>query len=338
MKLRAAPLLENRRIFHSRNAEETRTFLCGKEYRFDIAPRQAGLLDVRLNGVYMPGSYLGYVQYGAAPVVLAPGPNRGDYWIQMPLRGRTDVSIGKERVLCDPNRAAIMSPTRERCCLTSEADSARIQLALGKAALTGQLAAMLGEPCDAPPDFAPAIDLTSGYGRSLARYVLMAVADLEQADSVLLQSRTKRAFEQFIMTALLLSQPHNYSDALRRVERPIAPRDVKRAIDFIEVNVESTITLADIVVASGVPGRTLFKHFQDFKGVSPMQYLRNARYAKIRGDLVRADGEAGVTEVALRWGITHMGRFSIEYRRRFGESPSQTLGRRRNSDTPRARN
>ncbi|HJS32464.1 MAG TPA: helix-turn-helix domain-containing protein, partial [Alphaproteobacteria bacterium] len=73
-------------------------------------------------------------------------------------------------------------------------------------------------------------------------------------------------------------------------------------------------------------------------GVSPMQYLRNARYAKIRGDLVRADGEAGVTEVALRWGITHMGRFSIEYRRRFGESPSQTLGRRRNSDTPRARN
>jgi hypothetical protein len=29
----------------------------------------------------------------------------------------------------------------------------------------------------------------------------------------------------------------------------------------------------------------------------------------------------------MRWGFTHMGRFSVEYRLRFGESPSQTLSR-----------
>jgi transcriptional regulator GlxA family with amidase domain len=32
-----------------------------------------------------------------------------------------------------------------------------------------------------------------------------------------------------------------------------------------------------------------------------------------------------VTAVAWRWGFTHMGRFAIAYRRRFGESPSATL-------------
>jgi AraC-like DNA-binding protein len=32
-----------------------------------------------------------------------------------------------------------------------------------------------------------------------------------------------------------------------------------------------------------------------------------------------------VSEIALRWGFGHFGRFAAEYRRRFGESPSQTL-------------
>ena len=29
----------------------------------------------------------------------------------------------------------------------------------------------------------------------------------------------------------------------------------------------------------------------------------------------------------MKWGFCHLGRFAVEYRRRFGESPSQTLRR-----------
>ena len=32
-----------------------------------------------------------------------------------------------------------------------------------------------------------------------------------------------------------------------------------------------------------------------------------------------------VTTVALRWGFDHFGRFSVDYRRMFGESPVMTL-------------
>ncbi|MFP5456117.1 MAG: helix-turn-helix domain-containing protein, partial [Alphaproteobacteria bacterium] len=34
-----------------------------------------------------------------------------------------------------------------------------------------------------------------------------------------------------------------------------------------------------------------------------------------------------VSELALEWGFTHLGRFSAEYRRRFQELPSETLRR-----------
>ena len=32
-----------------------------------------------------------------------------------------------------------------------------------------------------------------------------------------------------------------------------------------------------------------------------------------------------VTEVAQHWGFGHLGSFAVLYRKRFGESPSQTL-------------
>jgi transcriptional regulator GlxA family with amidase domain len=66
-------------------------------------------------------------------------------------------------------------------------------------------------------------------------------------------------------------------------------------------------------------------HFRDFKGVSPMRYLRNARLRQVRQALLRADPEANVTEIAMSAGFTHMGRFSVTYRTYFGESPSETL-------------
>jgi transcriptional regulator GlxA family with amidase domain len=136
-------------------------------------------------------------------------------------------------------------------------------------------------------------------------------------------------FEDFITSKLLMSHPHNYAAALRRADKPIAPRDVKRAIDYMEAKLGSAIGVADIAAASGIAGRTLFKHFQHYHGVSPMQYLRNARFEKAREALRRARPEESVTEIAMTLGFSHMGRFSVEYRRRFGERPSETLRRSR---------
>jgi AraC-like DNA-binding protein len=44
-------------------------------------------------------------------------------------------------------------------------------------------------------------------------------------------------------------------------------------------------------------------------------------------DLQGAEPGDGVSVAALaaRWGFTHLGRFAVDYRRRFGTYPSQTL-------------
>lgn len=323
-----APLLARHRIFHSGDAEEGRAFLAGKQFRLELAPRQTRPFDMRINGVYLPGLYIGYIQYG--PPVELRAMQRDEYWIQLPVRGQLEVVGGANSVTCDSARAAIASPTRSDYYLIRSGEGcAGIRLCLFKAAFVAQLAALLGEPASTPLEFASGMDATSGHGLRLARYVLMAINDLDDSASMLSNPIAVSAFEQFVITGLLLSQPHNFSAALQRHEEHIAPRTVRRALDYIEANLDRAITLPQIVEATGVAGRTLFKHFRDFKGVSPMRYLRNARFEQVRQVLLRTEPEQSVTAVAMKFGFVHLGRFSVEYRARFGESPSQTIRHRR---------
>ena len=304
-------LLERYRVFHSRDAEEVRAFLHGIDFRIELSPRNARELDVCMNGVYLPGVFLGYVQY-RAPVSVRSAPARDDYWVHLPVRGRMQLTDGRQDVVCSTTQAGIGSPSRPGYYnLSSETDSAGIRFRVLRSFMLTEFTALLGSDPQDVPEFFPALDLTRGYGRTLAGYLRMAVADLENADSALRAPLVANEFQQFAVNSLLLAQPHSYSEALRRTEKRIAPRDVKRAIDFMQANLSSLITIADIVTAVGTPGSTLFKHFREFHGLSPMLYLRIARLERIRDALLRANEGASVTQIATHWGIGHLGRFSV---------------------------
>jgi AraC-like DNA-binding protein len=60
-----------------------------------------------------------------------------------------------------------------------------------------------------------------------------------------------------------------------------------------------------------------------------MQWLRAQRLHAVRAVLMAGgDGMTRVTDAAFRFGFTHLGEFSQQYRRTFDETPSQTLARR----------
>jgi len=324
---RTALPLQRRQIFATQDAEEARAFLGARGFLLDIPPREATDLDMQLKSVFLPGLLFTRLEYGAA-VQIRTTENYEDYRLVAPLRGRLCGTIANEDVPCRPGAAVLVSPTLDNL-LRVERDTAGLNILLSGFVLRRQLAALLGEALKAPLEFAAPLSLREGHGQSLVRFARLAMADLERPNSTLLEPITARSFREFVTSALLLHQPHNYRDRLQRLERPAAPRDVKRAVEYMRANLDAAIGLAEIVAASGVPGRTLLQHFRDFKGSSPMRYLRIARYEKVREALHRAEPEEGITEVAAKWGFTHMGRFSVEYRKRFGESPSETLRRRR---------
>ena len=106
-----------------------------------------------------------------------------------------------------------------------------------------------------------------------------------------------------------------------------SPRGVHRAARFIDAHLEEPLSVDGVAAAAGIAGRTLHQHFRD-RGLSPMRYVRERRFVEVRRDLLLADPRDNVTAIATRWGFCHLGRFAVEYRKRYGETPSQTLRRR----------
>jgi AraC-like DNA-binding protein len=105
------------------------------------------------------------------------------------------------------------------------------------------------------------------------------------------------------------------------------PRSVRRALEAMRADVGRDWRLAELADVAGVSGRTLQRQFQDFLGKSPVSVLRNLGFERARRVLLRAAPDTRITDVALACGFPHCGRFSIEYRHRYGETPSQTLKR-----------
>lgn len=107
----------------------------------------------------------------------------------------------------------------------------------------------------------------------------------------------------------------------------VLPCAVRRALEAMRADLSRDWTVLDLATAAGVSGRTLQRLFRAFLDKTPGAALRDIRFECARRELLQGLPGTRVTDVALRCGFPHCGRFSVEYRRRYGEMPSGTLKR-----------
>jgi AraC-like DNA-binding protein/tetratricopeptide (TPR) repeat protein len=107
----------------------------------------------------------------------------------------------------------------------------------------------------------------------------------------------------------------------------LLPRSVRRAVDAMHADAGHTRSVTELAALAGVSSRTLQRQFLAFLCKTPRTMLRDISFERARNELLQGSPGAKVMDVALRSGFPHCGRFSVEYRRRYGETPSQTLKR-----------
>jgi AraC-like DNA-binding protein len=108
--------------------------------------------------------------------------------------------------------------------------------------------------------------------------------------------------------------------------RHAVPGIARRARDYIEAHYRETIRMQDLCTCTGIGLRTLQRCFATYYQISPREYIKARRLNAVRRELILSEPSHGhVTDIALRNGLAHLGRFSGEYRAFFGESPSETL-------------
>jgi AraC-like DNA-binding protein len=137
-----------------------------------------------------------------------------------------------------------------------------------------------------------------------------------------------RHVENLLLDGLLLSQTHNYTEALTRSMNLGYATPVARAIELLQERPEESWTTARLASAVHMSVRALQMGFSRNYDMSPMTYLRYVRLRRVRAAL--ADATPGVTtiqSVATKFGFLHLSRFSAYYRDAFGENPSETLRR-----------
>jgi len=171
------------------------------------------------------------------------------------------------------------------------------------------------------------VRLPSLLGTSLQRYIYYVVTEFKESPSPIYQPKTAQRTEQLLL-ALLMNRLGE--GAAAEVPRDDEPEFVARAEHFILDNIGREISVADLVAASGVSLRTLYRGFKNWKGVGPMAFLRDRQLERARAELLQGDpGSTSVTDIAFGLGFHHLSNFAALYRNKFGCLPSETLIKKR---------
>ena len=103
---------------------------------------------------------------------------------------------------------------------------------------------------------------------------------------------------------------------------------VREAMAMVQQGGQSAPSVGDLCRRLAVTERTLERAFREVVGTTPKSYVQAQRLTGVRRALREADpSTTRVTDVANEWGFWHLGQLAADYRRHFGELPSETLER-----------
>ena len=130
------------------------------------------------------------------------------------------------------------------------------------------------------------------------------------------------ALGNLVVDCFLLTYPNNYSQRLTAPLPLVAPRQVRRALDYIQAHPADRSSPELLAGLSAVSVRSLQYSFLLAVGQTISEYQRALRLQKARDDL---DQNRGVSAKAIgeKWGFASQSAFTQSFKKAFGVTPSQ---------------
>ena len=280
----------------------------------------ADALDFAASGVRLGPLTVGEIRYGTDVYVTTEDLETA-YHILAPISGAGQCRQRGHGVAADPSCALVLQPGGD-IELTWAADCRMLSVKVDRAVLEREMDAALDRQVASPLPLSASFATGTGPGRSWFALVRLLLSESHGPEGLLDQPQMARHWRDLVISGLALTVelPYSHEPSARR------PRTVKRALDAMHAEPARQFTAADLAAIAGVGVRVLQESFKRHVGVSPLTYLRRLRLDGVHAELMKADPwQAAVSEVATRWGFTHLGRFAGAYKQRYGQPPSQTL-------------
>ncbi|GAA3601057.1 AraC family transcriptional regulator [Marihabitans asiaticum] len=320
--------LQDREIAYVTSAAEASEVTSQLIGRCEVVP-QGDLEEFHcaVNGISLIDVTMAYVDFAVATDVVLHS-SADCYLVHMTTSGEAEVTVDGSTTELSAFFALVVSPGSS-LRLHLGHDSPQMVIRIERDAVERTLSRLLGRSLDAPIIFETTGDLTTHEASRWTSALNMLSAEVIDAGSLVRKGIGAGALEDFIVSTLLYVHRSNYSEDLRAEHGPSGRAAVRRSIEYIDQHLAEPITMADLASWSGMSVRSIQAGFREDLGTSPTAFILERRLQETRRALMTATREdrVSVTDVATRWGFSHLGSFSVRYRKRFGESPSQTLRR-----------
>jgi transcriptional regulator GlxA family with amidase domain len=97
---------------------------------------------------------------------------------------------------------------------------------------------------------------------------------------------------------------------------------LQNACDFIRANLHLKISMFDLKQHTKYSERSLQLIFKKYLNKSPFEYMEEQRFLKAYELIKQHKQSKKTTDIAREVGFRHLGRFSLNFKKRFGIHPS----------------
>jgi len=309
--------------------EGARSWMAGVCGPHELKVHSSRALGFRHSGTVLKSmaTTLGYVEYGVDVSVRVHNSDPLNcFSVSLPVVGEQELTLEGGRIRSDRDMGTILLPSAPQE-LVIAGNCRKILVAITKPAIAGVLGDLLQRKLDKPVVFQPGIDAANGDTASWWRMVKYLLTETENGGSLYRDSLFTSDIETALIKGLLLAQPHNYSDELKAARAAKLPHYLLRAKEFILETAREEVCLEDVERVSGVSRFKLYEGFKQHFGMSPLAFRKKYRLEEVRRNILRSGSRSSISGIAMDWGFSHLGRFSIEYKKQFNELPSETLKR-----------
>ncbi|MEN3263323.1 AraC family transcriptional regulator [Pseudonocardia sp.] len=281
--------------------------------------------EFRFDGISIGALTVGRARYNAR-IKMMMGEERNCYHINFPTVGSMHTAHRRRSLDVAPGNGVLYEPEGSVHLSTTTDGYDSYPVRIDRHALENSLERLLDHPVTTPLAVDLALDLEHGAGACWSRLVAVLAREASQHDGLLTHPLAAAPLHDAVIYGLLHTAVHRWRDELDAGIRSWAPRPVGRAVEAMHAHPEHPHTPTGLADISGIGVRALHEAFRRQTGMTPMSYLRRLRLQHVHDELRRAQPSgATVTDVAHRWGFSHLSRFAEYYQRRYGQPPSATL-------------
>lgn len=309
-------------LVRTRNVEEAESFLSRnlEDSLRILRARNRQHFDFEMNAVVLGQTTMLYNRFATPvsidvdevdqPLLLALGKGASS---RVRLEGR-EINTRDTWSVCTPGR---------RVRIDRPANSGILMIKVPYSLLHQRIEIFMGQSLKEDLVLAPTCSVQADLGAHLQRTLEFLSRELQRDPALAQSGFWRKSYDELILN-LLVGLESNYSLKLQEGPGSAPRRLVQRAEEYMEAHCAEPIQIVDVLQACRCPKRELFRAFRRHRNYTPRQFLEQVRLARVHGDLTGGTAQS-VTQVALRWGFTHLGRFSKLYRDKYGQTPSQTL-------------